>query len=117
MRGNWKTVTNKDLYKLTKEKLWSETLERRGMKLLGHLGRSPEETPAKPALKEIPKPQQKNKVGRPNLTRLKKIKNDQILKRTIAEDHLENILKLAIKRDHFGSRHENLKAIATGCNP
>ena len=95
-----KKISNEDLYNLTNEIPWSETIEIRRMKLLGHVCRLHEEAPAKQALKETLKPQ-KNKIGRPKQTWLKLVKIDLEKRNIIPKDHFENILTIAENREEW----------------
>ena len=67
--------TNEELYNITKEEPWSETIRRRRMKWTGHLMRLNTETPARIALRKFAEPQ-KNKVGRPKQTWLATVRTD-----------------------------------------
>ena len=88
------------------------------MKLLGHICRLADETPAKQSLKESLKPQ-RNKIGRPKLTWMKQIKNDLENRGLIADNDFDNVLTLAQDRDswrtNFGSLHESRKPAGVGC--
>ena len=70
-----KQCTNEQLYDITNEKPWSETIKRRRLRWTGHLMRLDERTPAKIALHKFAEPQL-SKVGRPKNTWLATIKRD-----------------------------------------
>ena len=60
-------LPNNKLYEITQQEPWSKTIQRRRIRLLGHILRLHPETPAQLALAEITKPQKRCK-GRPKLT-------------------------------------------------
>ncbi len=52
-------ISNKDLYKHTRQEPWSQNIKRRRLRWLGHLVRLPVETPAQQALQKSLHPTQK----------------------------------------------------------
>ena len=68
-------ITNKELYKITNTKPWSETCKLRRLTLFRHICRLPEETPAKQTIIQCMKPI-KRPVGRPKKTLIKNISDD-----------------------------------------
>ena len=117
-----KIISNKDLYHLTMQTPWSEIIEVRRMRLLGHICRLSDETPVKQALKEALKCQ-RNKIGRPKTTWIKQIKKD-LEKRGIAPDNnFTNIMYLAQDRDKWRKNyvksydylHDDRQTVGVGC--
>ena len=68
-------ISNKELYKRTKQKRWSERIKIRSIKWLGHLIRQPEKSPAKLALRESLRPIRRPR-GKPKTTWIAMINND-----------------------------------------
>ena len=66
-----KTITNKELYKLTKQQPWSRTCKKRRLTLFGHTCRLPVNAPAREAIQEAIKPV-KRPVGGQRTTLIKK---------------------------------------------
>ena len=93
-----KKISNEDLYKITGEKPWSETVKIRRKRLLGHICRLHEDTPARQALNECLK-DYKRKIGRPKLTWLDQVKKDILECGVIPDNDFGNIYKLASDRD------------------
>jgi len=113
-----KKISNQNIYKLTKERQWNKIIEVRRMKLIGHICRLGEDTPARQALREVLK-NQRNKIGRPKLTWIRQIRNDLENRGVIANDDFGNVIELAQERDywrnHFGSWHEKSDSLDAGC--
>ena len=72
-----KLISNEELYRLTKQIPWSAVCRERRLKLLGHIMRLHEQSPAAQALSNALQPA-KAKIGRPKLTWLKLITQDLI---------------------------------------
>ena len=70
-----KTITNKELYKITKQTPWTETCKERRLTLFGHTYRLPYGAPSKEALLECIK-SVKRLVGGQTLTLIKLLRND-----------------------------------------
>ena len=99
-----KKISNVDLYRLTNEHHWSETIRERRLRLLGHVCRLPEDTPARQALTEA-LTHSKRKVGRPKLTWLSLITKDLIKYfKVTPEQDFENIISLASDRMSWRSQ-------------
>ena len=75
--GIWypKKISNKELYKITDQKPWSEACKLRRLTLFGHTCRLPEGAPSKEALKEALRPVKKLSGGQ-KTTLLSTIKSD-----------------------------------------
>ena len=68
-------ISNEKLYKLTKEKPWSQVIKQRRLRFTGHVLRLPEETPVRQALSEYQRPLKRPR-GAPKFTWQKNIDND-----------------------------------------
>ena len=68
-------ISNEKLYKLTKEKPWSQVIRQRRLRFTGHVLRLPEETPVRQALSEYHRPLKRPR-GAPKFTWQKNIDND-----------------------------------------
>ncbi len=68
-------ISNYDLYKITKQKPWSKTIQERRLKWLGHLLRLEEDTPVKQALYEALRTVKRPK-GRPKQIWVAQMKED-----------------------------------------
>ena len=95
-----KKISNIDLYKLTNEKPWSEVIVSRRLKLLGHICRLHEETPARQSLIEALRPS-KRKIGRPRQSWISQAKQDLERIGITPEDNFDNIFKIASDRDKW----------------
>ena len=80
-----KKISNKELYKITKQTPWSELCRKRRLTLFGHTLRLPEGAPSKEALFECIKPV-KRPVGGQKQTLIKLIRKDlNSVNRTLEE--------------------------------
>ena len=68
-------IRNEKLYKLTKEKPWSQVLKQRRLRFTGHVLRLPEESPVRQALSEYQRPLKRQR-GAPKFIWQKNIDND-----------------------------------------
>ena len=91
-----KKISNKELYKITNTKPWSETCKERRLTLFGHICRLPDGAPAKLTLFECMKPI-KRPVGRPKTTLIKNISNDF---KSVGEN-LQRAVNIAKDKDRY----------------
>ncbi len=68
-------ISNKDVYKRTKQEQWNQNIKRRRSRWLGHLMRLPVETPVQQALQESPC-LTKRPPGEPKTTWISRINQD-----------------------------------------
>lgn len=98
-----KKISNNDLYTVTKAVPWSQTIKQRRLRLLGHICRLPEDTPARQALKEALAPTKRGR-GRPKTTWLDLTKKDLIELGICPTADFNNIITLANDRDAWRNR-------------
>ena len=73
-------ITNNELYRLSKEEPLSASAERARLRMLGHVLRLPENTPARIAMKGYVDGNQRGHRGRPPTTLANVIQNDALTK-------------------------------------
>ena len=95
-----KKISNTDLYHLTGQCQWSNTITQRRKRLLGHICRLDPNTPARQALDECLK-ENTRKIGRPKLTWIDQIKRDLAEINIYPDSNFDNIIKLAENRDSW----------------
>ena len=86
-------VRNEHLYQMIKVKPWSETIQERRLRLLGHILRLPDKTPVRKALEEYHRPVQRD-PGRPLMTWWTLIKNDLKTLEITEDASIENLKNL-----------------------
>ena len=90
-----KQCTTEQLYEITKQTPWSQTIKKRRLNWTGHLLRLPRETPARLALEKFVEPHL-NKVGSPKTTWLSTVKRDLKDMENIPKDNKEFIDHLSV---------------------
>ena len=95
------------LYKITKEKPWSEVIKERRLRLLGHICRLPADTPARQSITEALRPSKK-KPGRPKLTWIQQTKQDLEKIGISADNNFSNVIEIAGDRDIWKAKTGNL---------
>ena len=104
-----KLISNEELYRLTKQIPWSAVCRERRLKLLGHIMRLHEQSPAAQAFSNVLQPA-KAKIGRPKLTWLKLITQDLINYMNIFRDpNFNNVKILCQNRDQWRTMVGNLR--------
>ena len=104
-----KLISNEELYRLTKQIPWSAVCRERRLKLLGHIMRLHEQSPAAQAFSNALQPA-KAKIGRPKLTWLKLITQDLINYLNIFPDpNFNNVKILCQNRDQWRTMVGNLR--------
>ena len=120
-----KTITNEELYKITKQQPWSVTCKERRLKLFGHTCRLPIDAPARQAIQEAIKPINRPVGGQIN-TLIKTISKDLKCVKTSVQDAMDkaqnkgnfralvervmSYTKTPQKEDRAASRSDDLNA-------
>ncbi len=95
-------ISNKDLYKCTKQEPWSQNIKRRRVRWLGHLMRLPVETSVQQASQESLCPT-KRPPGKPKTTWISRV--NQYLKEISSKLYLSSQALQAITQDRDQWRH------------